>query len=72
MGTCERCGGRDTYTDDAGRRHVSDMTDYCAVCSKNLCANCMAEGCCGHVPAISGEATDNADLAEDDERHGVK
>lgn len=56
MGKCERCDGRDTWTDDAGRVRVSDFTDYCAVCSKNLCRKCMIEGCCGNVPAKSGSA----------------
>jgi hypothetical protein len=48
---CERCqhdpGGRPT-------------ADYCVVCGRNLCAACMAGGCCGHVPARSGMAEDEA------------
>lgn len=31
------------------------LFDYCAECSKNLCPKCMAKGCCGHTPALSGE-----------------
>jgi hypothetical protein len=36
-----------------------ELHDYCAVCSKNLCESCMAEGCCGNVPAKSGQADDH-------------
>src|SRR2546425_1176919 len=31
-----------------------DASDYCEVCGKNLCRRCMAEGHCGHYPALSG------------------
>lgn len=52
---CERCGGVGHWTDKAGREHVQDLLDYCATCSKNLCEKCMAKGCCGKVPAVSGQ-----------------
>ena len=58
---CERCGSRGeriTTGPFAGSYH---SLDYCAVCSKDLCPKCMAEGCCGNVPAKSGQAEDNAD-----------
>lgn len=46
---CERCGkGTTGY----------DLHDYCALCSRNLCADCMEKGCCGHVPAKSGSNED--------------
>lgn len=54
MTKCERCGKPDTWVDDRGRTHTSDFTDFCAVCSKNLCKECMAKGCCGNTPAKSG------------------
>jgi hypothetical protein len=53
---CERCG--------AGTAGL-DLHDYCAACSKNLCAKCMAAGCCGSVPARSGHVAD--ELGADDE-----
>lgn len=31
-----------------------ELHDYCAICSKNLCADCMAEGHCGNTPALGG------------------
>jgi len=45
---CERCG------------QVLPLAslDYCAHCSRNLCGKCMALGCCGFVPAKSGDAID--------------
>lgn len=33
-------------------------SDYCAHCSRNLCPACMQRGCCGHVPADSGQEAD--------------
>lgn len=38
------------------------LFDYCASCSKNLCGDHMAAGCCGNVPAESGQ--------DEDERQG--
>ena len=57
MQDCERCDAKM----DA---HSLELMDYCAKCSKNLCAECMKKGCCGEVPAESGEMADN--LEEDD------
>lgn len=57
MQPCERCGYK-----PSGNSY--ELNDYCAVCGKTLCANCMEKGCCGHVPARSGE---KADFGEDDE-----
>lgn len=39
---CERCG----------QPHI----DYCGICDRDRCRSCMQQGCCGHVPAISGTA----------------
>ena len=42
---CQRCGKSTVgYA----------LHDYCFSCGKNLCEKCMAEGCCGAVPAVSG------------------
>ena len=50
---CERC-----------RRYASD---YCALCSRNLCPACMVAGCCGEKPAKSGcEADYSTDSTTDD------
>lgn len=51
---CERCGVR---TSPSGY----ETFDYCAECSRNLCEVCMEQGCCGHVPALSGMAADYGD-----------
>jgi hypothetical protein len=61
MGKCERCGGRDSFTDANGVERLNDFTDYCAKCGKNLCKKCMANGCCEARPAISGMADDSSD-----------
>lgn len=46
---CERCNkGTVGY----------NLHDYCATCGKNLCVGCMANGCCGKVPAESGQGAD--------------
>jgi hypothetical protein len=42
-----------------------DLHDYCAVCSKNLCDSCMANGCCGNVPARSGMDEDDGEPEPD-------
>jgi hypothetical protein len=57
---CERCGAMPILRGplDAG------IHDYCAVCGTNLCPPCMAEGCCHHVPALSGNAEDYGDEEE--------
>ena len=56
---CERCG-----KPSGGY----DLHDYCAYCSKNLCAECMETGCCGHIPAESGSEEDH-DEEEGEEPH---
>jgi hypothetical protein len=52
---CERCG--------ATALGEFTLLDYCAECSRDLCPSCMAQGCCGHVPALSGEAAVDDALA---------
>lgn len=47
---CERCG-----KPPEGKY---DLLDYCAACSRDLCSACMEKGCCGFVPARSGEQAD--------------
>jgi hypothetical protein len=42
---CGRCG--------AGPSGFEQF-DYCALCGTKLCDECMAAGCCGQVPAVSG------------------
>lgn len=56
---CERCG--------TGAKGLN-LFDYYATCSKNLCDECMKKGCCGRVPAVSGNETETVDelLGEDD------
>jgi hypothetical protein len=59
---CERCG--------KGVRGY-ELFDYCTSCSKNLCPDCMAKGCCGHVPARGGMADyDSTDTAGQDGSQG--
>lgn len=53
MKKCERCGAVPT--------NEFALLDYCAHCSRDLCPACMAKGCCGHVPAESGEQADTED-----------
>lgn len=53
---CERCGVKP--------KGEFELLDYCAVCSKDLCPDCMALGCCGSAPAKSGT---RADFGEDEE-----
>jgi hypothetical protein len=54
MNNCEGCGIESPVKTGSSY----ELLDYCAVCGANLCADCMAKGHCGHVPAISG--TDEA------------
>lgn len=54
MTTCERCGYNLPASSFA-------LLDYCAVCSKNLCEACMAKGCCGNKPALSGSENDDVE-----------
>jgi hypothetical protein len=42
---CGRCG--------AGPAGY-ELFDYCGLCGTKLCDECMAAGCCGHAPAVSG------------------
>jgi hypothetical protein len=58
MKKCEKCGKApppDSY----------QLFDYCAVCSKDLCPDCMAKGHCGHTPALSGMGEDYSETPED-------
>jgi len=48
---CQRCGAG-----PAG----ADLFDWCGLCGAKLCDECMAMGCCGQVPAISGRTQDAA------------
>lgn len=50
MTACERC--RKEPEGEYG------LHDYCGACSKNLCPKCMAAGCCGRIPALSGMGED--------------
>jgi hypothetical protein len=59
MNKCERCGATVPLDPDS-----FELMDYCAVCSKNLCPACMAKGCCGNVPAKSGNLADYGDEDE--------
>jgi hypothetical protein len=54
---CERCGAG-----PAG----ADLFDHCALCGQKLCDGCMAAGCCGQVPAISGLKQDEEGEGEED------
>lgn len=58
---CERCPAT-----------TPDLFDYCAICSKNVCPDCMEKGCCGVVPAISGERDDNEEGQASLNEHGDK
>jgi len=42
--------------------------DKCDYCRKELCPNCMVDGCCGHFPAVSYWTV----LAEEIEMYGLK
>lgn len=55
MSACERC---------RAAPEGFGLHDYCEACSKNLCEKCMADGCCGSVPAKSGMAADDVPLSE--------
>lgn len=62
MKKCERCDYRVPDSSFA-------LLDYCAVCGKNRCDECMKKGCCGNTPARSGMTEDYGD-DEDDEDDG--
>lgn len=51
---CERCGATPKFVTEGPFAGGLTLFDYCAVCSKNLCDDCMAKGHCGHTPARSG------------------
>lgn len=55
---CDRCDATVPEAD------ALIFMDYCASCSDVLCDACMAEGCCGHVPALSGSQADLAMFAD--------
>lgn len=61
---CERCG-----VEAVGE---FGLLDYCAACSRDLCDACMAKGCCGHVPALSGEEADHGDSPTPAQQEGQK
>jgi hypothetical protein len=44
---CDRCG-----------LVTTELIDYCAICDDPLCEPCMADGCCGQKPAVSGTLRD--------------
>lgn len=50
---CERCGTK-------SNPKTYELFDYCALCSKNLCPKCMADGCCRSRPAKSGIGEDHS------------
>lgn len=60
----ERCGGKGERIKSGPFAGQYQPLDYCAECSKDLCPDCMAKGCCGNVPAKSGNADDFGDDAE--------
>jgi len=53
---CERCGAP-----PEGGEEGYGLLDYCAECSRDLCPKRMEAGCCGHVPAFSGEQQDESE-----------
>ena len=54
---CERCGAGPSG---------AEMSDYCGLCGLTLCDECMAAGCCGQAPAVSGRTQDlDPDPADD-------
>lgn len=62
--TCERCGGKGEQIKTGPFAGQYPQLDYCSLCSKDLCQKCMADGCCGKVPAMSGTADDYSDDGE--------
>lgn len=50
-GSCKKCG-----TNLGGGSFL--QSDYCAICKKHLCPDCMAKGCCDRAPAWSGAEND--------------
>lgn len=62
MDECEKCGKTPTGF---------GLHDYCAECARSLCPDCMARGCCGHKPAVSGMDADGQKRADEDEEEEV-
>lgn len=56
---CDRC---------ANESEPGEAFDYCPRCGANLCPECMEEGCCGEVPAVSGQSRDVEDEQAWDEQ----
>jgi hypothetical protein len=52
---CERCGAGPSG---------ADLFDYCGLCGQALCDDCMATGCCGQSPAVSGRTQDDDRAAD--------
>lgn len=50
MRLCEGC--RDLFGID------QTWNDWCKVCGRYLCDDCMQIGCCDFAPAVSGRMTD--------------
>jgi hypothetical protein len=59
MKVCERCGSRGEMITTGPFAGMYQGLDYCAKCSRDLCSKCMSEGCCGSIPAKSGNEEDN-------------
>ncbi len=53
---CERCGSAGRNIASGPLKGSRALLDYCVECSKDLCDECMKKGCCGNVPAKSGNA----------------
>ena len=56
---CSKCGHR------AGTAGKFAMYDHCDVCKKFLCTECMRNGCCENIPAVSGDLADAEREVED-------
>lgn len=55
---CEGCGSLGEVITEGPLKGGTELLDYCLECSKDLCKNCMAKGCCGIKPARSGMEAD--------------
>jgi len=54
MNPCDRC-------DRTPVANPYALYDYCANCQRTLCDQCMADGCCGYRPALSGMTAECAE-----------